>query len=69
MARKRARPTSEILLDAVMRLGLPPRSVPVEALQLHLGLPEFGGFVEDAVVFGSGLAIANPSLIANHAPR
>ena len=33
-----------------MRLGLPPRSVEVEALRLHLGLPEFGGFVEDAVV-------------------
>lgn len=27
------------------------------------------GFVEDAVVFGSGLAIANPSLIANRVPR
>lgn len=27
------------------------------------------GFVEDAVVFGSGLAVANPSLIANRVPR
>ena len=50
MARKRVRPTSEILLEAAMRLGLPPRSIEVDALRLHLGLPELGGFVEDAVV-------------------
>jgi len=50
MARKRARPTNEILLEAAVRLGLPPRSVEVEALRLHLGLPDYGGFVEDSVV-------------------
>ncbi|MDO9441815.1 MAG: helicase, partial [Beijerinckiaceae bacterium] len=50
MARKRAQPTVDLLKDVVARLGLPPRSVDIEALRLQLDLPEFGGHVEDARV-------------------
>ncbi len=50
MPRKRVQATTEILMETVRRLGLPPRSVDLEALRLQLGLPEFGGFVEDAPV-------------------
>ncbi|MFD1303193.1 helicase-related protein [Methylobacterium marchantiae] len=50
MARKRVQPTAELLMEAVARLGLPPRSVDIEALRAQLDLPEFGGFVEDSRV-------------------
>ncbi|WP_132256172.1 helicase-related protein [Methylobacterium segetis] len=50
MVRKRVPSTIEILIEAVARLGLPPRSVDIEALRAHLGLPEFGGYVQDARV-------------------
>ncbi|WP_279356997.1 helicase-related protein [Methylobacterium indicum] len=50
MARRRVQPTSEILGQIVARLGLPPRSVDLEALRGHLGLPEFGGYVEEGRV-------------------
>ncbi len=47
MARKRLRPTIESLIESVGRLGLPPRSIDLEALRAHLELPEFGAAVED----------------------
>lgn len=50
MARKRVHPTEDLLRDAVARLGLPPRSVDIEALREQLDLPEFNGFVEDSRV-------------------
>lgn len=50
MARKRFPPTIEILIEAVTRLGLPPKSVDCERLRVHLDLPEFGGYVDDARV-------------------
>lgn len=50
MARKRAPSTIEILIEALARLGVPPRSVDIESLRGHLELPEFGGYVQDAKV-------------------
>ena len=50
MARKRVPPTIEILIEALARLGVSPKSVDLEALRTHLELPEFGGFVQDARV-------------------
>jgi ATP-dependent RNA helicase SUPV3L1/SUV3 len=47
MARKRLRPTAESLIEAVGRLGLSPAQIDVEALRIHLELPEFGAAVED----------------------
>ncbi|KQT59923.1 helicase [Methylobacterium sp. Leaf456] len=53
MARKRLRPTIESLAESVARLGLPARSVDLEALRTHLELPEFGAEVEDERVAGA----------------
>ena len=50
MARKRVPSTVDLLMEAVARLGLPPRSVDIEGLRLQLDLPEFGGYVDDARV-------------------
>ena len=50
MGRKRARSTIEILIEALARLGVLPRSVDIESLRGHLELPEFGGYVDDARV-------------------
>ncbi|MGX7708718.1 helicase-related protein [Methylobacterium sp. Gmos1] len=50
MARRRVRPTIEILSEIVARLGLPPRSVDLEALRGRLGLPEFNGEADDTRV-------------------
>ena len=50
MGRKRARSTIEILIEALARLGVQPRSVDIESLRGHLELPEFGGYVDDARV-------------------
>ena len=50
MARKRAPSTIEILIEALARLGVSPRSVDLEALRTQLDLPEFGGYVQDARV-------------------
>ncbi|GEP03838.1 helicase-related protein [Methylobacterium oxalidis] len=50
MARKRVSSTIEILIEAVARLGVPPKSIDLEALRTHLDLPEFGGYVQDARV-------------------
>jgi ATP-dependent RNA helicase SUPV3L1/SUV3 len=50
VARKRVPPTIEILIEALARLGVSPKSVNLEALRTHLDLPEFGGFVQDARV-------------------
>ncbi|KQQ30927.1 helicase [Methylobacterium sp. Leaf123] len=47
MARKRLRPTAESLIEAAGRLGLSPAAIDVEALRIHLELPEFGAAVED----------------------
>ncbi|MDF9861940.1 ATP-dependent RNA helicase SUPV3L1/SUV3 [Methylorubrum pseudosasae] len=47
MARKRVRPTAESLIEAAGRLGLSPAQIDVEALRIHLELPEFGAAVED----------------------
>lgn len=47
MARKRLHPTIESLIESVGRLGLAPKSVDLEALRLHLELPEFGGVADD----------------------
>ncbi|KAB1070223.1 helicase-related protein [Methylobacterium planeticum] len=58
MARKRVQLTVDLLVDAVARLGLPPRSVDIEGLRAHLELPEFGGTVDDARVASALRAIA-----------
>ncbi|MEA1834333.1 SUV3 C-terminal domain-containing protein [Methylobacterium durans] len=50
MARKRVPSTIDILIEAVARLGMSPKSVDLEALRTHLDLPEFGGYVQDARV-------------------
>ena len=50
MARKRVPSTIEILIEVLARLGLPPKSVDLESLRMHLDLPEFGGYVQDARV-------------------
>jgi ATP-dependent RNA helicase SUPV3L1/SUV3 len=50
VARKRARSTIELLIEALARLGVSPRSVDIESLRTHLELPEFGGYVDDARV-------------------
>jgi ATP-dependent RNA helicase SUPV3L1/SUV3 len=50
VARKRVPSTIEILIEALARLGVPPRSVDIESLRGHLELPEFGGYVDDARV-------------------
>ncbi|WP_019906610.1 helicase-related protein [Methylobacterium sp. 77] len=50
MARKRVQSTADLLMEAVARIGLPPRSIDIEALRIELELPEFGGFVEDSRV-------------------
>ncbi len=47
MARKRLYPTVESLVESVGRLGLPPAALDLEALRLHLELPEYGAVVED----------------------
>ncbi|MCJ2028522.1 helicase [Methylobacterium sp. J-043] len=47
MARKRLRPTTESLIEAAGRLGLSPAEIDLEALRVHLELPEFGAAVED----------------------
>lgn len=47
MARKRTPLTTDILIEVVARLGLPPRSIDLAGLQAELDLPEFGGYVED----------------------
>ena len=50
MARKRIHLTTDILADALHRLGIAAAAVDREALRLALGLPEQDGFVEDAAV-------------------
>ncbi|TXM64265.1 hypothetical protein, partial [Methylobacterium sp. WL120] len=50
MARKRIHLTTDILADALHRLGIAAAAVDREALRRALGLPEQDGFVEDAAV-------------------
>ena len=50
MARKRIHLTTDILADALHRLGIAAAAVDREALRLALGLPDQDGFVEDAAV-------------------
>jgi ATP-dependent RNA helicase SUPV3L1/SUV3 len=50
MARKRNHLTTDILADALHRLGIGAAAVDREALRLRLGLPELDGFVEDEAV-------------------
>lgn len=50
MARKRIHLTTDILADALHRLGIPASAVDREALRERMGLPERDGFVEDAAV-------------------
>ncbi len=50
MARKRNHLTTDILADALHRLGIGATAVDREALRLRLGLPEENGFVEDEAV-------------------
>ncbi|KMO42538.1 helicase [Methylobacterium tarhaniae] len=50
MPRRRVQPTTEILSEIVARLGPPSQTVDLEALRAHLGLPEFGGYVDEARV-------------------
>ncbi|GJE46550.1 helicase-related protein [Methylobacterium soli] len=64
MARKRVERTADILIDAVSRLGLPPRSVDLEGLRAFLELPEFGGYVEDARVARALRAMAGQRAFA-----
>ena len=48
MARKRIPLTTDLLADALHRLGVPAHAVDRDALRADLGLPEFGGYAEDA---------------------
>jgi ATP-dependent RNA helicase SUPV3L1/SUV3 len=50
MARKRLRPTTVYLAEAVARLGLSPEAVDLETLRADLELPELGAEVDDARV-------------------
>ncbi|MGU3538064.1 helicase-related protein [Methylobacterium sp. A54F] len=50
MARKRIHLTTDILADALHRLGIGAAAVDREALRLRMGLPEHDGFVEDEAV-------------------
>ena len=50
MARKRTHLTTDILADALHRLGIGAAAVDREALRLRMGLPERDGFVEDEAV-------------------
>ena len=50
MARKRIHLTTDILGDALHRLGIAASAVDREALRVRMGLPEQDGFVEDAAV-------------------
>ncbi|WP_375462531.1 helicase-related protein [uncultured Methylobacterium sp.] len=50
MARKRIHLTTDILADALHRLGIPARAVDRDALRARMNLPEYDGFVEDAIV-------------------
>lgn len=50
MARKRNFLTTDLLADALHRLGIGAAAVDREALRLRLGLPEYNGFVEDEAV-------------------
>ncbi|GEO97613.1 helicase-related protein [Methylobacterium haplocladii] len=50
MARKRNHLTTDILADALHRLGIGAAAVDREALRLRMDLPELNGFVEDETV-------------------
>lgn len=50
MARKRSHLTTDILADALHRLGIGAAAVDREALRLRMDLPERDGFVEDEAV-------------------
>jgi ATP-dependent RNA helicase SUPV3L1/SUV3 len=50
MARKRNHLTTDILADALHRLGIGAAAVDREALRLRLDLPEYNGFIEDDAV-------------------
>ncbi len=50
MARKRNHLTTDLLADALHRLGIGAAAVDREALRLRLDLPEYNGFVEDEAV-------------------
>ncbi|TXN13817.1 helicase, partial [Methylobacterium sp. WL93] len=50
MTRKRIHPTTDILADALHRLGIAAAAIDREALRVRMGLPEQDGFVEDSAV-------------------
>ncbi len=50
MARKRNHLTTDLLADALHRLGIGAASVDREALRLRMDLPEHNGFVEDDAI-------------------
>ncbi|GJE59020.1 helicase-related protein [Methylobacterium trifolii] len=50
MARKRNHLTTDILADALHRLGIGAAAIDREALRLRMDLPEHNGFVEDEAV-------------------
>lgn len=66
-------PRDRRFLGAAISVGAALASSYAGLAARKIAMRRFGqtvtGFVEDAVVFGSGLAIANPSLIANRPPR
>lgn len=66
-------PRDRRILGAAIAVGAALPSSYAGLAARKLAMRRFGqtgtGFVEDAMVFGSGLAIANPSLIARGVPR